>query len=91
MAKERAILVSDGCGGCHAVKGILKPMLDDGTIREIKTSTEEGRAIAKELHLHSVPECIEMDNGKWSVCSLEDMLDEADERKEKDKAKSQTL
>jgi len=85
---EKALLTSEGCGGCHHVKKELKSLLDDGTIREIKTSTEEGKTIAKELGLRQVPECLEKDpSGKWSVCDLEDLLDEADERREKEKEK----
>jgi hypothetical protein len=85
----KALLTSPGCGGCHHVKKELKPLLDDGTIREISVTTEEGKAIAKELGVRQVPECLDMgEDGKYTVCDLEDLLDEADERREKDKEKA---
>lgn len=86
--KEKILLTMESCGGCHHVKKELKPLLDDGTIREVSVRTEEGRTIAKELNLRDVPNCVEIDNGKYTVCDLEDLLDEADERREKDKEKA---
>lgn len=82
---EKVLVTSPGCGGCHHVKHELKDMLADGSIREVPVTTDEGKVIAKELGLRQVPECIEIDNGKYTVCDLEDLLDEADERREKAK------
>lgn len=81
---QKSIITSPGCGGCHAVKEMLKPLLDDGTITEKPVTTDEGKTIAKELNLKTVPECVEQGpDGKWSVCDLEDLLDEADDRRGK--------
>jgi hypothetical protein len=79
---EKALLTSPSCGGCASIKRALKKKLDDGSLRDIPVSTEEGRKIAKELKLGHVPECIEIgDDGSYKTCSLEDLLDEADDDK----------
>jgi hypothetical protein len=76
---EKLLLTMDTCGGCQAVKRALKDKLDDGSLREVKASSDEGRKIAKELNLHSVPSCIEYDDGKYKECDLEELLDEAED------------
>jgi hypothetical protein len=69
------LITQKACGGCAAVKKALKDELSSGEIEEVPIETERGEKIADELGLDMVPECVYDDDGRYSKCDLERLLD----------------
>lgn len=72
----KTILVTQrGCPGCSQVKDMLSEGIKKGEIQEIPIESARGRVIAEELDLDEVPECVEEENGKFTRCSLDKLID----------------
>jgi len=55
---ELILLTNPTCPACDALKRKIAHALQEGWIREVPATTEEGKRIAQELNIMSVPQLI---------------------------------
>jgi thioredoxin-like negative regulator of GroEL len=78
MPEKTLLLVADDCPVCTDVKeNVFKKALQEGKLELVRDGTDKAREVAKQLNIRSVPECVLEKDGKYSICSIDALVQKA--------------